>query len=133
MDIRKAALVAFIAAVLSLVIPLWNAMQQMRAITSSHPGWTLWVIPVAVLVTLFSALMPAFYFALYRTESPLRLPRHFRSLSLTAALVFSIFMAVEFYQVARSGAWGRTSVLTGASDAWNMNRVSILLGAFADL
>ncbi len=67
MDIRKAALVAFIAAVLSLVIPLWNATQQMRAITYSHPGWTLWVIPVAVLVTLFSALMPAFYFALYRT------------------------------------------------------------------
>jgi hypothetical protein len=60
-DIRKIALVNCMLAVLCLLIPIWNATQGMLAI-----GQTLLAVPTIVLASLFSAIMPLFYFALYR-------------------------------------------------------------------
>jgi len=38
MDLRKAALLACIASVLSLPIPVWNLMQSTLSLESAHPG-----------------------------------------------------------------------------------------------
>lgn len=68
-DIRKLALINCIAVVLCLLIPIWNGTQRLL------PSGQKWIIPVLVLLSLFSAIMPAFYFALYRNQGTLRFPR----------------------------------------------------------
>jgi len=67
-DIRKAALIACIALILSLPVPMWNATQTMFALASTHPQRRGWIIPTTVFIYLFTAIMPVIYFALYRNE-----------------------------------------------------------------
>lgn len=94
MSIRKIALITFVATVLDLVRPLWNVAQTAMEIGASHPLWKWWITPaMAVVVLPLSAIMPVFYFALYRNEEPLEFPRRFRPLSLAAALTLTIVTA----------------------------------------
>src|ERR1700733_8528957 len=92
-DIRKIAFVTFIASILSLLAPSWNMAQTMVGTESrQHGGWW-WPIPMAALALLFSAIMPAFYFALYRNRGTFRIPKRLRQLSLAAAIVLGLFVA----------------------------------------
>jgi hypothetical protein len=84
-DIRKIALIAFIAALLGLLIPVWRMTQQVAAV--QLPVWAR--APVILFGYLFSAIMPVFYFALYRNEGTLRFPKHLRQLSWITAMVFA--------------------------------------------
>jgi hypothetical protein len=99
-DIRKIAFVTFIASTLSLLAPSWNMAQTIVGIESrQHVGW--WrPIPMAALALLFSAIMPVFYFALYRNRGTFRIPKLLRQLSLAAAIVLGLFVVaavrVEF-------------------------------------
>ena len=85
-DLRKIALVACIASVLSLPISLWNAIRSLMATESAHPGVKWWIIPVSALMLFVTAIMPAFYFALYRDERTFRIPKRLRPLALAGAL-----------------------------------------------
>jgi amino acid permease len=83
-DIRKVALITFIAAVLGLLLPFWRLTRQTAGIRLS-----LWArVPTLLFAYLFTAIMPAFYFALYRNQGTLRLPKHLRQLSSIIAIVF---------------------------------------------
>ncbi len=87
-DIRKVALISFIAAVLGLLLPVWRLTQQTAGIRLS-----LWArVPTLLFAYLFTAIMPVFYFALYRNQGTLRLPKHLRQLSLNTAIVYVCFV-----------------------------------------
>ena len=62
MSIKRTALLAFVATLLSLVMPVWNAVQIMMKIGSDHPAVKLSTIPPTLLIILLSAIMPLFYF-----------------------------------------------------------------------
>jgi hypothetical protein len=70
-DLRKAALLACVAAVLSLLIPLWHAAQV--AIRLTDVPW--WSKLTGLAAFLFAPIMPLFYFALYRSEIAPRISR----------------------------------------------------------
>lgn len=135
MSIRTAALVAFVGAVLGLLMPLWNATQMMTGVVSSHPGWKWWVIPIAVLVGApLAASMPVFYFALYRNREPLRFSRRFRLLSLAAASIVGIVTVVVLSKsVGVLGLGGNTSVLPEVRDGWNIGKTVALVGGISNL
>jgi hypothetical protein len=90
--IRKIALVTFIASILSLLAPAWNFTQTMVGIVSrqSASGWR--VIPMALFAFLSSVIMPVFFFALYRNEGTLRIPKPVKLLSKAAALILALFV-----------------------------------------
>lgn len=101
MDIRKVALVAFIASVLGMVRPSWDAAHRMTARGVTGSMW--WVIPAILFITLVSAIMPVFYFALYRDEGTMRFPRPLRKLALVAAVAYLIATALRLQ--AWDGYW----------------------------
>jgi hypothetical protein len=123
MDIRKLALVNFIAAVLCLLIPIWNGTQRLL------PSGQTWVIPFMVLLSLFSAIMPAFYFALYRNQGTLHFPRRSRLLALGAAVVFVMVVAAEWVMHPR----GATSVLDPPQSPWTISNAGTLVNELSNL
>jgi hypothetical protein len=132
MSIRRVAFATFIAAVLGMLMPFWNAAQTMNSVVSTHPLWKWWMIPAMVLVVVFSAIMPVFYLALYRHEEALRFPTHLRPLSLAAALLLTIIT------VSGSSTWatafgGNASVLTEARDNWNISQIAPLFGGLSNI
>src|ERR1700743_2654120 len=92
MDIRKIALVTFIVSILSLLAPAWNFTQTMVGIVSRQAVTGLWVIPMALFTFFSSMIMPLFFFALYRNEGTLRIPKPMRLLSKVAALILGLFV-----------------------------------------
>ena len=118
--LRKTALIAFVAAVLSLPLPVWNAIAQtIEAIGPVHPWWIWLLIPVAALAFTATASKPAFCLALYRNEGALRLSKSLRLLSLAAAIALAGVVALE--------SVGRISSFGGHL---TMSQVSGLLGEF---
>jgi hypothetical protein len=144
-DIRKTALITCIAVSLSVPIPLWNAGQKIAAVESTHPQWNWWTIPMIVLGSLFAAIMPVFYFALYRNEGALRFSKRLRVLSLAAALVFGTIVAAglpewigsvgAYWRTIQRLDWsgGATSILTAARDSRALGQISNLLSEFSNL
>src|SRR5437879_4969950 len=59
MTIRTSALIACIAATSGLLLQAWDATQKMFAIPTTDPLWKWWIIPAAILVDLFTAILPA--------------------------------------------------------------------------
>ena len=138
-DIKKTALLACTTAVLGVLIPVWNATQEMAALESNHPVMKLWIIPTVVLAWIFTATMPVFYFALYRNEGSLRFPKNLRQLSLVTALVLGVIVAMDlggwigslgpYWTAMKALDWqiGATSVLTAARDSRTISQVSTVL------
>jgi hypothetical protein len=85
-DLRSVALIACVACVLSLPVPIWNAVQTTIAATApKNDLWKLAGVLLLVSVLLYSAIIPVFYFALYRNEALLYFPKRLRLLALIAA------------------------------------------------
>jgi hypothetical protein len=125
LDIRKTALVACVAGIWGSVIPVW------QAVTSARPLWMWWMTP---LMFFFSAILPVFCFALYRSEGTLCFPKHLRLLSLAAALALGIIVAADMSGLIGSvGPREYTSVLTAAPEPWPIARVVTLLTEFSNL
>ena len=121
--LRKAALIAFVAAVLSLPLPAWNAIAQTtEAIGPAHPGWIWLLIPVAILALTVTATMPAFCLALYRNEGALHLPKSLRLFGLASAIALAGVVALDSVDWIRSFGVHLT-----------MSHVSSLLGEFSNL
>jgi hypothetical protein len=92
-DLRGIALIACVAGVLSLPVPIWNAVRAISAATATKNDlWRLAGILISVLLTVFSAIMLAFYFALYRNEAILNFPKRLRLLALATALTFAVMV-----------------------------------------
>jgi hypothetical protein len=128
-DIRKAALIACIAALLDLSIPTWSLSHSMLARAST--GLQQWTIPLAVLGGLFSLITPAFCFALYRNEGTLRLSKILRLWALTAAVVWGTLVAMELPALIRSLSAGDRSVLSATP--WTVNDLSVVLSELANV
>ena len=89
--VRKIALFAFMATILSLLAPGWSLIQVIGRVES--PGTALWrLLPMALLAFLFTAILPTFFFALYRNEGTLQISRKLRFLSLAGAVIFGLFV-----------------------------------------
>jgi hypothetical protein len=127
MDLRRAALIACIATVLSLLMPVWNAAQPIREVGSIDQQW--WVAPVAALTVLFSAILPVFYFALYRNEGTLRFSRRLRLLAIAAALVLGLNLAIDLPPwIGSLGRAGTGSVLIPERGNWTLGDMSVVFG-----
>jgi hypothetical protein len=110
MNIRNAAGIAFVASLLS-VVPAWQGMNRLIAIGATRSRW--WIPPsialLGCLLVCFLAIMPVFYFALYRHRGPIRFPTPLRKLALAAAAILVAVMILRFQ--ASSGGWNWNSVL----------------------
>ena len=93
-EVRTAAFIAGITALLSLPLPLWNATRSILAVAAQH-GVTVWIIPALVLGCLFTAILPVFFFALSRNTGALHVPKGSRLFGLAAAGVFVVLVAVQ--------------------------------------
>lgn len=144
-DIRKVALITFIASALSLPIPVWNAMQTWVAIESTRPQIKWWMIPVVLFTYLFAAILPAFYFSLFRNKGTLRFPKRLRLLALAGACTYTVIVLIALPEWGRSWGpyvtamtmldWraGATNVLTFVRDPRTIGQLSTVLGEFSNL
>ena len=99
MGIRKAALIACVAAVAGNIAPVWNALSRTLALAAGNRQW--WILPLVPLEICFMALMPAFYFALFRDPGPLRFPHYLRRMALVAAIAL---VAVAMVRIGQGGS-----------------------------
>jgi hypothetical protein len=140
-DVRKAALIAGVAAVLGVLMPAWSAARTMLAIETMRQ----WSVPLIVLIWCFTAIVPAFCFALYRNEGPLDFPRNLRVLSLTAAIVLGVVTLAALPQWIESlgSYWADISTLDWTAGAATVSivvrkpgtftQIATLLGEFSNL
>ena len=145
-DLKGIALTACVTGLLSLPLPAWNAIQTITAATSpTNAFWRLAGIPVLVLTILFSAIIPLFYFALYRNEAMLYFPKRLRLLALIAAVTFVVIVLTTLPAWIRSLAayfgalaafdWrmGAASVLVFVRDPRTIGQLSKLLGEASNI
>jgi hypothetical protein len=92
-NLRKAAFLTFITGAVSLPWPLWNAINRVLALGVARSHW--FVLPVTLFVICLTAMMPAFYFALFRDAGPMRFSRGLRKLALLAAVALCIVAGIR--------------------------------------
>jgi len=114
-DIRKAALIACIAAILTILSRAWNLT----------PAILFRIEPTY----LQKWIMAVFYFALYRNRQALRFPKRFRVLALAATVVLSTTAAAAV--VNWTGFFESRSVMS--DEPWIIVGVPALLGAVTNL
>ena len=90
--IRTAALLLFATTLLELMIPVWNDTRALIAFK-----WTISSTSLVV-AWLVTAIMPIFYFALYRNKGVLHFPRYIKTLSLVTAFVFGSLVVTDLWQ-----------------------------------
>jgi hypothetical protein len=102
------------------------------------------MIPVSLLTFLFTATLPAFYFALFRNVGTLRFPKRLRLLALTGALTSGVIVVAGFpdwirplgdYLAASRFDWsvGASNILTFARDPRTIAQLSTLLGELSNI
>lgn len=142
-DLKSIALIACIAGVLSLPLPIWNAIQTIAAATApTNDFWRLAEILALVLMTLFTVIIPVFYFALYHDEAILYFPKRFRLLALIAAFTFVVMVlttlpawirSLTTYLAAFDWSIGAASVLVFVRDPRTIGYLSTLLGELSNI
>ena len=143
-DLRKTALIVFVASLLSLLIPMWNMTQQMSDLESRNPDSRWWMISATVVLCLYTATLPAFYFVLSRNDGALRFPKRLRLLALVAALTTGVIVVAGLLDWIRSlGSYlaspmfdwsvGARNILTLVRDPRTIGQLSTLLGELANI
>jgi hypothetical protein len=114
MKLRTAALVAFIATVISLPFPLWNLIHSIFGLISANriTKWSLLEIPIILAITLIN---PVFCFALYQNTETLNFSGRSRTLALAGAFAFG-------------GYFSTTVPAWRSHDPATMNVIARLLG-----
>jgi len=104
-----------------------------------------WIIPVSALVLLFIAIIPAFYFALYRSEGALPVPKRLRLLAIATAFAVGTIAIVGlpawiksfglYWAAMTTLDWrmGATSVLILARDPRTIVQISTLFAEFSNI
>jgi hypothetical protein len=127
-DVKRAALVACIATV-GVAIPMWNVTRQTLALESNIGK--LGAIAAISVGYVFTAIVPLFYFALYRNEGDLPVSRSVRWIAMAAAAVIGILGVAAFSGWMAS--FRRESVLNSAGRPWTIGDTSTVLGRIDDL
>jgi hypothetical protein len=121
--------VACIACVLAVAIPMWNFTRRMLALESSI-GLLIAIAGIVVGYG-FTAIVPLFYFALYR-KGDVPVSPNMRWISMTAATVIGILALTAMPGWIASFSWG-DSVLDTTPRPWTISDTSTLLSFIADL
>ena len=124
-DVRRAALFACIATVLGMAVPIWNSARQILALESRIGQ--MGAIAAIVAISLFTAIVPLFYFALYRDMGDLPVPGSTRWLAMTAAVTILIVILAAIPGWIES--FRSESVLDGTARPWTIGDTCSLLGA----
>jgi hypothetical protein len=122
-NIGTIALTNCIATVLSLLIPLWKLTQQ-----ATVRPLTAWItVPMILITCLFAAIMPVFYYGLYRNERRLQFSKGLRQLSMVAAVVLGLLAAWGLSDFTRSlsSYWSLISLLDIRSGATIMRAIAL--------
>jgi hypothetical protein len=129
--VRRAALAACVATVLGVAMPewsLWNSAPQMFGMETNI--WQLGAIVLAVVVSLLTATVPLFYFALYRDEGDLPISRDMRWVAMAAAVVIGVL------GIAAISGWIASfrgdSVIDVTGRSWTFSDTSKALGEVAN-
>lgn len=123
MNLRKTAIAASISTVLAVSLAMGNAA---RTILATGRWWT---IPLFVFTVFVSAIMPVFFFALYRNEGGLRFSESLRHLSLLTALAFGAVVLIQLPAFFEStGRIGHRSVLTSEPTHFSQVDLTWLVG-----
>ena len=126
-----AALITCITGVLAIVKPAWDATRSMAAAESNHPRW--WITPTMIAMGIFSAILPLFYFALYRNQGTWQIPRRLRLLSLAAAVLFGMIVAIGLPAWFESlGLMKLQSVLGQEREPWSVSDLAQILGQLSN-
>jgi hypothetical protein len=127
--VKRAALVACIATVIGVAIPMWNSTRQMLALESNIGK--LGAIAAILVGYVFTAIVPLFYFALSRNDGHLLVSRNMRRMAMTAAAVIGLL------GVAAIPGWIGTfrgeNVLEFAARPWTIGDTAAALGVIANL
>ena len=144
-DLRRIALTACVSVVVAILQPTWNGLHTILSFPVPNLNWRWVQIPIAALLTAFTALLPLFYFALYKNQSPLRIPKRLRLLALSGALVYSVIVAAKLPEWIKSliAYWGwiktldwslgATSVLSFVRDSGTIGQLTFALGVVSDV
>ena len=101
-DVKRVSLIACLTALAVAVITVWRGTQQMFPLITQQPVW--WAVPLLLVLLISSAIMPVFYFALWRDPGTLRFSRSLLKLSLVAAVVYGASVAIGLYGLITASA-----------------------------
>jgi hypothetical protein len=93
-DLDKAALFASLMGWVTILIPVWNTIQTIRAVGTTRPLQAFMTVAALLAV----ATLPVFYLALYKNARSVRFPKQHRILALLAAIVVALTLLVELPQ-----------------------------------
>jgi hypothetical protein len=131
-DVRRAALAACAAAVLSAALPVWNLWSSARQMLAMETTiGQLGAIALMVAVYFFTATVPLFYFALYRNEGDLPISRDMRWVAMAAAVVIGILGVAAI--PGWVGSLRSESVIDIPGRSWTISDTSNALGEVANL
>ncbi len=135
-DLRKIALAACVSAVFSNLIPIWNAIHIMLSVGATNFPWR-WLRIFVVVVTALTAMTPVFYFALYKSKGPLRIPRRLRLLALSCAFVDGLMWAIALPEwvisLGADGGTGGAAILSSVRHPGTIGQLSVVLPMFSDV
>lgn len=109
MTVKKGALLSTIATTLSTLWSFWTSFLSFRSITLMHPSWKWWFAPLTVVLGLLDAALPFFYWALYRFEGRLKLPKWSRTLAGLVACATGAVLCAQARDLAKSGIFPTTA------------------------
>jgi hypothetical protein len=125
LDIRTAALVACAANTVGAVIAARTYAHQVLTNEAIRQQW--WGVPSLIVASLFFALLPMFYFALYRDGSALQFPRHTKWLAWGAAAGLGLSLVAGIWGWIESlkpqSVFGGTQANSTSVDAANLSDV----------
>ncbi len=134
-DIRTAALITFVISVTSLLPALWAPVTGIIAVESEHPEFKVWATPMMLLTLLLTVTLPVFYFALFRNEEPIRIPRRLRPYALVGILGLGIFVVSTLPEFVRffSGYWSLSTRLFGGGTPSGWEATKLVLAEVSDI
>ena len=122
--LRNAALLASVACLIALPIPLWHAARLFSAARN-------WVIGVFAISLALEFVLPFFYFAVYRNKRELPITEELRRLAVTASILLGTVVAVALSMWI--GSFTAGSVLVGRRTVWTLGDSSTLLGIVSNV
>lgn len=109
MNFKRAALISTVGTALGTIDSFWTAHMSIRSITSIQPSWKWWVTPLIVAVSLLDAMLPLFYFGLYRLNGTLKFPKWSRTTALLVACALCAVLCAEALEFAQLRTFPSTS------------------------
>ena len=101
-DIRKLALLYFVAGGLGVLQLGWTAARRMLAVGDTKPQWMPWLVLALIFTISMTAVMPLFYFALVRNRAEIPVPKRLNRLALAGAIALVIVTAANLPAIKRS-------------------------------